>query len=398
MSRFRLSALIASSSCAMLTTLGPSTAFAGSISPASVSASLGLGETLEVVKRVTTDLGGGLIDFLFLADNTGSMGGVISNVQSVASTLLSDLKTTYSGSQFAVARYFGDPSEGVGYGSNSYQVLQTSTADTTAASNAISSWIASGGGDTPEANFYALQQAVQNGASTCPTGLGSSSGCGGSADPVNWRPGARKVALWFGDAPSHQKTVTMSNATTILKDANVSLIAFNNSGATSGLDENYEDGGQIGFQASTVTTALGSHGALINDFASVPPAEILATVKSAVGDVTSKSNISLAVVGGAPTGLNVSFSCTDPLGCNDVNAGDSRELTMSIEAIDAGDYTFEVYSPGVTDESGALALERDHIRVGAVNSVPTPLPVLGAAAAFNLSRRIRRRLRGLRAA
>jgi HAMP domain-containing protein len=71
---------------------------------------------------------------------------------------------------------------------------------------------------------------------------------------------------------------------------------------------------------------------------------------------------------------------------------------MSIEAIDAGDYTFEVYSPGVTDESGALALERDHIRVGAVNSVPTPLPVLGAAAAFNLSRRIRRRLRGLRAA
>ena len=39
------------------------------------------------------------------------MGGVISNVQSVATQLVSDLKSSYGGAQFAVARYLGDPSE-----------------------------------------------------------------------------------------------------------------------------------------------------------------------------------------------------------------------------------------------------------------------------------------------
>ena len=39
---------------------------------------------MKVVKKIVTDAGGGLVDFLLLADNTGSMGGVISNVQSVA--------------------------------------------------------------------------------------------------------------------------------------------------------------------------------------------------------------------------------------------------------------------------------------------------------------------------
>jgi hypothetical protein len=396
MARHRARTLIASSSCILLTTMATSAASAGSISPSSVSASLSIGETINVVKTVTTDIGGGLIDFLFLADNTGSMGGVISNVQSVASTLLNDLRTTYSGAQFAVARYFGDPSEGVGYGSGSYQVLQTSTADTTAAQTAMNNWVASGGGDGPEANFYALHQALQNGDSTCP-GLGSIPGaCGGSGDPLNWRLGARKVALWFGDFPSHQKTVTMDNARTILKAANVSLIGFNSDSSGSGIDADFADGGQAGHQARTLISDLGSHGAVIDNFAAVPAADILTTVTNAVGEVTSKTNISLAVVGGAPSGLNVSFSCTDPLGCNDVDGGDSRELTMSISALSAGDYIFDVYSPGVTDGSGNLALERDQITVGPLNPVPGPLPWLGAAVGFGFSRRLRLRLAAAR--
>jgi hypothetical protein len=357
---------------------------AGSISPSTYNASIALGDTVKVVKKIVTDAGGGLVDFLMLADNTGSMGGVISNVQSVATQLVSDLKTSYAGAQFAVARYLGDPSESGETFSSAYHVLQKNTASQSATVAAIGSWFASGGGDYPEADFYALQQGVQNGATTCP-GLGSASGfCGSSGDTVDWRSGARKVVLWFGDAPSHQKTVTMDNIKSILSSENVALVALNNGAATTALDDNNPDGGQSGNQASSLTGALGTHGALINNFASVPISSILSTVEGAVGTVTSTQNVSLKVVGGAPAGLDVSFACTDPLGCNDVVGGDSREITMAIKGLAAGDYHFNVESPGVVG-----AIEQDHIVVG---DVPGPLPLLGASAALGWSRLLRRRI------
>lgn len=371
--------------CAAAAILGPGQAIAGSISPGTFNASIAIGETVKVVKKIATDAGGGLVDFLLLADNTGSMGGVINNVKSVANQLVTDLKTTYAGAQFAVARYLGDPSEGVSF-SSAYQVLQKNTASETDTVTAINSWFASGGGDYPEANFYALQQGVQNGASTCP-GLGSTPGfCGTSGQPVDWRPSARKVVLWFGDAPSHQTTVTMNNIKAILASENASLVALNNGPATTALDDTNADGGQAGNQASSVTSSLGTNGALINSFASVPIGDIVTTVKNAVGAVTNTQDISLKVLGSVPAGLEVSFDCTDPLGCNDVIGGESREITMAVKGLIAGDYNFSVVAPGV-----AGAIEQDHIVVGDGGvSVPGPLPLLGVSAAFGWSRRLRR--------
>ena len=379
--------LAAGGLCAAAATFCPGQAMAGSINPSTFNASIAIGDTVTVVKKIFTDVGGGLVDFLFLADNTGSMGGVISNVQSVATQLVSDLKTTYGGAQFAVARYLGDPSERLETFSSAYQVIQKNTASEAATVAAIGAWFAGGGDDYPEANFYALQQGVQNGASTCP-GLGSTSGfCGTSGATVDWRSGARKVVLWFGDAPSHQTTVTMDSIKAILSSENVALVALNNGPATTALDDNNPDGGQAGNQASTLTSALGTHGALIDSFASVPIGDIVTTVKNAVGTVTSTQNLSLNVVGGAPAGLDVSFLCTDPLGCNDVPGGESREITMAVKGLAAGDYNFNVESPGV-----AGAIEQDHILVGDGERVPGPLPLLGASAAFGWSRLLRRRI------
>ena len=373
--------------CAAAATFFPGQALAGSINPSTYSASIAVGETVKVVKKIVTDAGGGLVDFLLLADNTGSMGGVISNVQSVATQLVSDLKSSYGGAQFAVARYLGDPSEIGETFSSAYDVLQKNTASEAATVAAIGSWFAGGGDDYPEANFYALQQGVQNGASTCP-GLGSTSGfCGSSGETLDWRSGARKVVLWFGDAPSHQTTVTMDNIKAILNSENVALVALNSGPATSALDDNNQDGGQAGNQASSLTSSLGSHGALINSFGSVPIADIVTTVKNAVGTVTSTQNVSLSVVGGAPAGLDVSFVCTDPLGCDDVIGGESREITMAVKGLAAGDYNFNVESPGV-----AGAIEQDRILVGSGEQAPGPLPLLGASAAFGWSRLLRRRI------
>lgn len=377
----------AASLCAAATTFFPGQAMAGSINPSTFNASIAIGETVTVVKKIFTDVGGGLVDFLFLADNTGSMGGVIGNVQSVANQLLTNLSTTYTGSQFAVARYFGDPSESGETFNSSYDVLQKITPLTPLAVAGINNWFASGGGDLPEANFYALQQGVQNGATTCP-GLGSDPIlCGTSGETVDWRSGARKVVLWFGDASSHQQTVTLNSIKSILSTENVALVALNSLPATAGMDDDFADGGQSGNQASTLTSFLGTNGALINSFASVPISSILSTVEAAVGTVTSTQDLSLKVVGGAPAGLDVSFVCTDPLGCNDVPSGDSREITMAVKGLAAGDYNFSVEAPGV-----AGAIERDRILVGDGERVPGPLPLLGASAAFGWSRLLRRRI------
>lgn len=376
--------------CAAAVTLCPGQAIAGSITPSTFNASIAIGETVKVVKKIFTDPGGGLVDFLLLADNTGSMGGVIGNVQSVATQLVSDLKATYTGAQFAVARYLGDPSESGESFSSAYQVLLKNTASEADTVTAINSWFANGGDDYPEANFYALQQGVQNGASTClgmGLTLGSTPGfCGTSGQTVDWRPSARRVVLWFGDAPSHQTTVTMDNIKTILAAGNASLVGLNSGPDSTGIDDSFSDGAQPGNQASTVTSFLGTQGALINSFASVPIGDIVTTVKNAVGAVTNTQDISLTVLGGVPAGLGVSFDCTDPLGCNDVIGGESREITMAVTGLIAGEYNFSVVAPGV-----AGAIEQDHIMVGEDDvSVPGPLPLLGVSAAFGWSRRLRR--------
>jgi len=203
---------------------------------------------------------------------------------------------------------------------------------------------------------------------------------------VGWRPSARKVVLWFGDAPSHQTTVTMDNIKAILGSERASLVALSSGFASDALDSNFSDGGQAGDQASTVTSSLGTKGALINYFSLVPIADILTTVEAAVGAVTATQDISLKVLGSLPTGLEVSFDCTDPLGCTDVIGGESRFITMAVKGLAAGDYTFSVIAPGVVK-----AIEQDRILVGDNDvSVPGPLPLLGVSAAFGWSRRLRR--------
>lgn len=90
-----------------------------------------------MVKIIVTDAGSGLVDFLFLADNTGSMGGVTSNIHSVAKTLVDGPIGPYANSQFAVARYLGDPLEPFENFSSSCKFLQRSTGDLIGVAEAI---------------------------------------------------------------------------------------------------------------------------------------------------------------------------------------------------------------------------------------------------------------------
>lgn len=336
---------------------------AAGISPASYSATIGVGETVEVVKTVQTDPTLDLVDFYFLADNTGSMGPVLGNVKSVSSSLLTELQATYANAAFGVGRYLGDPSEGDGY-DGAYDVIQAITTDTAAVSTAIDSWFAGGGGDTPEANLYALHQAATEGGDTAGPGTGS-------GEATGWRAGAQKVILWFGDVPGHQDTVTLADAISALLSEGVIVVAFNSRPAGSGIDAPYPDGtGDDRNQASAITDASG--GALVNNFASVPVEDLVNTIVDAVGTATATFDLSLYVAGGDTSGLDVSFSCTDAAGCTGVTGGESREFTMTITGLTPGFYEFTV---GVT--GFAEAIEEDRITVtGGGEPIPEPASVL----------------------
>jgi len=300
---------------------------AQSIDPASVTASIGVGESITIKKTITLgETGATNVDVFFLAK-----GG--------ASDILDALPSTY---QFGVGRYVGDPIEGVAP-SYSYAQNTALTTDKAAVQSGIDSWFASGGGDTPEANFYALQQV---------------------ANTAAWRPDAQRILVWFGDAPSHDQTTTEAQATAALADNNVRVVAFNSGSSMYGIDGGY-DLTPAG-AADRITAATG--GSLTNNFTSgLTSDQFTSTVQSAIESAASTLNL---VFGStySGSGLNIAFTCTDPLGCNNVGAGESRTFDVTITGLVAGTYDFNVFAQGVD------AAESDRIIVGGA-SVPEPASI-----------------------
>jgi uncharacterized protein (TIGR03382 family) len=310
-------------------------ALAQSISPASYAATIG--------------------DVIFLADNTGSMGGVVSNAKSGATSIMTGLGAS-ANFNFGVAHYYGDPSEGVAP-STSFSTLAPLSASVAAAQTAINSWNASGGGDIPEANYYALKQTASTSA---------------------WRPDAQHIVVWFGDAPSHTETTTSADAISALTAANAKVVAFNNGSAGAGLDGTYLTDTK---QASNIIAATG--GSLTNNFTSVTAATFAAKVTEQITAATSSLDLHFGSTL-ADSGLSLAFTCVDALGCDGVTGGQTRSFKLSITGMLAGTYAFDVYAAGVA------AVEHDVITV---TSVPEPEAIamaLGGLAVLGWTSRRRR--------
>ncbi len=366
MKRFIISTAIAAAFA------GPGVALAGTLSPATFTATIAVGESVTVSKTLTTDItGASKVDVFFLADDTGSMGSVINNVKNTAGALLTALQDAYTDIAFGVGSYDGDPGEGVPIASPpalnltaAYSRQSTITTNTTQAQDAINTWAAGGGGDGPEANFFALHQVATSGGLT--DGLGSTDNGYSTGLTTGWREGAARVIVWFGDITSHTTTVDQAEAIAALTANGVTVVAMNNFGDDSGIDGSD--------QADAIVAATG--GVIVNNFASVPVASVVNSIVAAIGDATSTLDLSLAVQGGVPAGLNVSFVCTSAEGCDDVAGGQSRTFDMTITGLTEGEYDFTVIAPGV-----AGASERDLITVGeGGGTVPEP-GILGLLAA-----------------
>jgi len=238
-------------------------------------------------------------DIYFLADNTGSMGSAISAVQTGAAAMLAAL--SLPGLQFGVGSYrdfdqVGDPP------SAAFQNLQPITSNLSLVSSAIGTWSAFGGGDGPEAQLFALDQAAPQ-----PGG------------PIGWRPGVPHIIVWFGDAPGHDPickavtglvyNVTEASATAKLVANNIIVLALSlndGSGYTAGLDDDptnllgslNPDYGVCGApagtpgQASRITAATGGI-----EVTSVDPATIVATVIAKLNALLTINNVHLQPVG-----------------------------------------------------------------------------------------------------
>ncbi|OXM50513.1 hyalin [Amycolatopsis alba DSM 44262] len=269
---------------AMLASTAVAAAAPPGVDPATVDLTLTAGQSTNITKNVTTSAVPPNPDLVLLADTTGSMGGPIGNVRSNANAITGDVLAAQPTAQFGVAEYkdFTD--------SVPFKVNQGITGDPAAVQSGINQWLASGGGDTPEANLNALYQLA--------TGA------------VDFRPDGTRIIAWFGDAPSHDPSGGHDLAQTIaaLQAAKIRVVAIN----VGALDSTG--------QATAITSATG--GVLLNN---VPAGQvsqaILDGIKSIEVTVTPKV-----------TSCDPQLTVTNDPGSIKVTSGDVASFTETIKA------------------------------------------------------------------
>ena len=265
--RLRAIALAALPAVLAVGTVGLPTAHAAAgVDPASVTLTLGPGQSSTVNKVVHTPVVPPNPDIVLLADTTGSMAAPIGNVRANAASVVADVQAAQPTAQFAVAEYRDASFDGPA----AFRVDQGLTADPTAVQNGINAWSAGGGGDIPEDYLNALFQL--------------------SAGAVGFRAGGTPIIAWFGDAPSHDPSNghTLADTIAALQAAGVRAVAVNV--GSGGLDS-------FG-QATAITDATG--GVFLDNVSADQVSQaILAGIKAIPVTVTPVANC-------AP-GLSVTF-------------------------------------------------------------------------------------------
>lgn len=320
--------------------LTASIGLADSIEPASVSAFLDVGGTATVHKTVTVSAGtpvSSKVDVYFLADTTGSMYYEIAAIQASAASILSSV-AGLGDVGFAVGEY-KDVGDAYIYRLNTDVTTTQATAQA-----GINLWGASGGGDYPEANLFALETA---------------------ANTTTWRSGSEKILVWFGDAPGHDPSasgVTEASATAALqaKSINVQAVDVGSLNSTG--------------QASRIAAATGG-----NYYAGIDSSSIVSTITAAITSAVSTYTTVGLDISEAPAGVGVTYiPAAGYTGSYDRSIERTFGFDVTFTAVTPGTYDFNIYG---TVDGGRVAAERDHIVVGA-SGVPdggSSILLLGAA-------------------
>lgn len=204
--------LIAGLLVTVLLTLALALPAVAQVEPPVVEAELAPGESMMLIKEVTTPPIPPNPDIYFICDTTGSMGPIIAAMQANADAMLAAIVAAQPTAQFGVGNYKDFP-----FDPYAFQHQQAITSDTSLVSAAIGAWGAGGGSDWPEGQFYALDRLADG------TGIG-------------WRGIGTKIVIWFGDAPAHDPVpmaatglgydMTETTVTNALVAAGIKVIAI----------------------------------------------------------------------------------------------------------------------------------------------------------------------------
>lgn len=354
-----------------------SVAMADSITPSSFSATLGVGESVTVRKTVTITSEpptSAKVDVFFLTDSTGSMGGLINQVKTKASDILTN--TASLGDVAFGAAEYRDRFDTFGGGVQTFRINQNLTTNAALAQAGINQWAAGGGNDFPEANVYGLQQTALNGA---------------------WRADSTRILVWFGDAPGHDPAgpagppvvnVTEAQAIAALTGANVVVQAVNLASpiATAGLNAaasaSTEGGASPAGQANRVTAATGGSvfplSGDIEDVIADAIESVFATYSSVALGFDTVAGVGMSAV---PVSYTGSFT-------RDVDR--TFEFDVTFTGLVPGDYSFVTRA---LVNGGSVATESDRIRVTNGVGVPEPGILLLLSSGLLALAGLRRRMR-----
>lgn len=235
-------------------------------------------------------------DVYFLADTTASMQDIIAAVRAGAGDILNALAGLGLDLAYGVGNYKDFP-----FDPYAFAAQQSVTTDELSVLAAINAWTTSGGADTAEGQFFALDQLA------VPPGAG----------PIGWRAGAKRIIVWFGDAPAHDPVcqaisglsydVSEASVTAKLVAEDISVVAISTTTGTAGAldadpvplstDYNAACGAPAGAagQATRIATATsGKHVSGIDALSIVQT--IIDLIKAVVGSVNNVSLVPDAVI------------------------------------------------------------------------------------------------------
>lgn len=327
------------------------------IDPSANDLVLNQGEELGETVTVTIPAGSGVpkADVYFLADTTGSMGSVIDAVKAGAGNILAALGGLAPDFAFGVGNYKDFPGDAYAF---QHQLNPSSSA--AAAQNAIGNWSASGGGDFPEAQLYALDS------------LGEPPG-----GAIGWRPGARRIIVWFGDAPGHEPVcpaisgapaaISTASVTARLAGENIAVLAI--STANPGLDADPKlgafdyspacgpPGGSPG-QATAIANATGGR-----FVAGIDPGTVVQTIIDLVTEaVGTIGNVKL-VAGGASAPFVTAIAPPDGYG---PLAGDREHrlpFKVTFTGVAACRDEEQVFAGSIDVVADGVAVARKRVRI-----------------------------------
>jgi hypothetical protein len=306
---------------------------------------------VTVDKTVTVSAGApssSLADVFFLADTTGSMGGVISSVATSASAILAG--TTGIGNvAWGVGDYkdIGDVYE--------YRLETPITTSVAAVQAGINTWYASGGGDYQESDLQGLYEAAQSG--------------------TGWRPGSARLLIWMGDASGHDPSgslgITEAQATAALQSANIKTLAV--------------DVGTLNDTGQATRIAAATGGAYYHG---IDSASIVSTIESAITAAFSTYGTVSLDLSEAPAGVSVASLPGSYTGTYDRSVERTFDFDVTFTGVNPGTYDFKIYA---LVDGGRVATEGDHIQVGSTVPEPTSI-VLLSTLLLGMGGLLRRRL------